>query len=364
MSYHRTTNSIWNSLDKDYIEEGRGDIYKWGVTRSTKREGIRGWGYAFKKRFIDKSILRSFANNLTVSLLFQLILSDLYLDVHISLFVSPIVFPLAFSINADFQRREHVLEDLALFKGGLIILFFCHRDWHVPAGLPQEFLKAVTNKLKGLILNVKEYLLTEKQVKRSFILQVIYEDFSDISQMNEKMRVALKTNGAALLQRVIHCHNLMFWAFERLRVIREYRSPRGIRSFTKVFIFVMPILLSPYYVFVGKSSNNTWGPYYISLISTFMFGTLQGVQDILDDPFDGISEDDVNLGSSTAAPVDDKLGETNLGLSRSLSSCCEDTSKTNRETTQRPSRFSVNKPSEQDNLPGHAVPQEDRALGV
>lgn len=36
--------------------------------------------------------------------------------------------------SADFQRREHVLEDLALFKGGLIVLFFCHRDWHGPAG--------------------------------------------------------------------------------------------------------------------------------------------------------------------------------------------------------------------------------------
>lgn len=89
----------------------------------------------------------------------------------------------------------------------------------------------------------------------------------------------------------------MFWAFERLRVIREYRSPRGIRSFTKVFIFVMPILISPYYVFVGISSGNTWSPYYISLVTTFVFGTLQGVQDVLDDPFDGISEDDVNLGS-------------------------------------------------------------------
>lgn len=89
----------------------------------------------------------------------------------------------------------------------------------------------------------------------------------------------------------------MFWAFERLRVVREYRSPRGIRSFTKVFIFVMPLLLSPYYVYVGISSGNTWSPYYISLVTTFVFGTLQGVQDVLDDPFDGISEDDVNLGS-------------------------------------------------------------------
>lgn len=87
------------------------------------------------------------------------------------------------------------------------------------------------------------------------------------------------------------CH-----AFERLRVIREYRSPRTIRSFTKVFIFLMPIVLSPYYVHMGIKSGNMWSPYYIAVLTSFIFGTLQGVQDVLDDPFDGISEDDINLG--------------------------------------------------------------------
>ena len=91
-------------------------------------------------------------------------------------------------------------------------------------------------------------------------------------------------------------YSLMCHAFERLRVIREYRSPRTIRSFTKVFIFLMPILLSPYYVHMGIKSGNTWSPYYIAVLTSFIFGTLQGVQDVLDDPFDGISADDINLG--------------------------------------------------------------------
>ena len=34
----------------------------------------------------------------------------------------------------------------------------------------------------------------------------------------------------------------------------------------------------------------------MAIIVSFVFGTLQGVQDKLDDPFDGISEDDINLG--------------------------------------------------------------------
>lgn len=39
-----------------------------------------------------------------------------------------------FVATADFQRRERVLEDLAEFKGALLVLFFCHRDWVQASG--------------------------------------------------------------------------------------------------------------------------------------------------------------------------------------------------------------------------------------
>ena len=35
---------------------------------------------------------------------------------------------------------------------------------------------------------------------------------------------------------------------------------------------------------------------YIAELTSFIFGRLQGVQDVLDDPFNGISEGDINLG--------------------------------------------------------------------
>lgn len=39
-------------------------------------------------------------------------------------------------------------------------------------GLPTDFLKTVNTKLKGLVLNIKEYLLTEKLERRNYILKV------------------------------------------------------------------------------------------------------------------------------------------------------------------------------------------------
>ena len=54
-------------------------------------------------------------------------------------------FPLRFLsfLLADFQRRERVLEDLAQFKGALLILFFCHRDWLHSAGNISQCSKQV-----------------------------------------------------------------------------------------------------------------------------------------------------------------------------------------------------------------------------
>ena len=84
-------------------------------------------------------------------------------------------------------------------------------------------------------------------------------------------------------------------SFERLRNVREYRSPRSIRSFNKVLIFFLPFTLAPYFVFLGKNTDNHWSTYYIAVLISFTFGVLQDVQDKLDDPFDGMSEDDINL---------------------------------------------------------------------
>ncbi len=45
----------------------------------------------------------------------------------------------------------------------------------------------------------------------------------------------------------------------------------------------------------GLINSNTWQPYYLTIVVAVVFSTLQGVQDNLDDPFDGIREDDIKV---------------------------------------------------------------------
>lgn len=298
----------------DFVdEEGRHDIYNWSERRQLKYQGFRKSLHILQIYAFNTHLLRSFVENFNFMVILQMTLAafitylcqkfNISYDVHVSLFISPIVFPLAFSINTDFQRKEKVLEDLANFKSSAMMWFFCMRDWREACSMDLEYMKAVRNKIKGIVFHLREYLLTEKLDRRKFIVRVIYEDLSDANQLNEKVRCSSMSANSPLVARIIHFVNMMCLSFERLRVIREYRSPRSIRSFTKVLIFILPLLLSPYYVYLGTKHNkdngetisSIWSPYYISIMVAFVFGALQGVQDKLDDPFDGMSEDDINL---------------------------------------------------------------------
>ncbi|XP_065837613.1 uncharacterized protein [Oscarella lobularis] len=308
--------------------------------RSRRKQRIRHrWcsKLRLQRNLLTGSVLKSFIENISVAVLLQIALAvictvicdilDLELNAQMTLFVSPIVFPLSFSINACYQRREKVLDDLANLKAAAMVLFFCHRDWWKQAGLPKSFISDSLHTMGHLMDCIRSYLLTNHNIKRIPYLGRIYLCMSEIAQLNDKVRASkeLPMNGP-LVTRLIHYNNIMCWSFERLRVVREYRSPRTIRAFTKVLIFVLPLLLSPYYVYVGRSStvNTTtgtaklaepvtaasptpmmqqsetrggtvWPAYFLAVLVSFVFGSLQAVEDALDDPFDGISEDDINL---------------------------------------------------------------------
>ena len=301
----------WNNKFDFGAEEARKDVYTRYETRQVKdqKHFLRRRLQNFRVFAFDWQLIRSFGEHLFNSMAilqigFALLLTyacekaGLVYDIQTSLFISPIVFPLAFSINTDFQRKEKVLEDLALFKSSAMMWIFCMREWREACAFDENFIKTVRNKIQGLMVHLRMYLFTEKQSDRQAIVRIIYEDLSDTNQINEKVRSSRMDTTGPLVSRTIHLLNTMCLSFERLRVLREYRSPRSIRSFTKVLIFfVLPTVLSPYYLLVAANISNPWLAYYISATVAFVFAALQGVQDKLDNPFDGMSEDDIKLDS-------------------------------------------------------------------
>jgi len=143
-----------------------------------------------------------------------------------------------------------------------------------------------------------------------------------LAQANDIIRGSKLPANSPLCTRIIHYHNLMITSFERMRTVREYRTPRNIRSFCKIVVFCLPSLLAPWYAFLSRKGamdlhpfnerhymqftetdfNQRWSAYYTCVLFSLIFGSMQSVQDALDDPFDGIAEDDIDLHLVTAWP--------------------------------------------------------------
>ena len=280
-------------------------VYEWRKQRERDEKKLCLFCAEFFSHECSLDVLRVFLGSINILVLIQLTIGvgavylvqyyEMCFSLHASLIVSPIVFPLAFSINIDFQRREKIVEKLGDLKSSIMVFYFCMREWRHPSGLGFDWFNAIRLKLACFSLNVREYLVTEKVQRRKVILGAIYNDLGSIHSLFWKLRTSKMSNSAPLISRIIQTLTTLNVSFESMQNIREYRSSRAIRSFNKVMVFVLPVLLSPYFVDLGRKNDSVCSPYYISVVSVFIFSALQGVHDKLDNPFDGMGEDDVDL---------------------------------------------------------------------
>jgi predicted membrane chloride channel (bestrophin family) len=89
----------------------------------------------------------------------------------------------------------------------------------------------------------------------------------------------------------------MVIAFDNLKIIYQYRTPITLRTYSKVFIYVFPIIYGPYFAstFHDFSAHLE---YVMPVLYSFILVSLDNIQDHLEDPFDQIGEDDINLDAN------------------------------------------------------------------
>eukprot|EP00729_Bicosta_minor_P030768 gene30768-24964_t len=233
--------------------------------------------------------------------------------------ISPIVFPLAFSINESYRRREKVLDDYSAFFGAAAEIYVPNHignvEWHIRMLIKYIIKYTLDSSSTGTSDN--DWTPDDETNRfnhKDDIQAYIYRLFSRLAVANDVIRQSKLKANSPLCTRLIHYHHTMITAFERMRTVREYRTPRTIRSFCKMVVFLLPSMLSPWFAFIAtkgamdlhpfqnRTSSDTlfdqnWSAYYAAIICGLIFGSMQSVQDSLDDPFDGISEDDVDLHS-------------------------------------------------------------------
>jgi hypothetical protein len=199
-----------------------------------------------------------------------------------------IVFPVVFSIGSAYARRETALQRFSDFKGHAVALFFATRDWpgKTDGDTSMRMMKLIHEMLHQIKRMVKQndskgWVVEEKKM---------YSHFSALSALTMELRASGVQSGE--ISRVSQYVSKMIIAFDNIKIIHAYRTPVTLRTYSKVFIYIFPIIYGPYFASTFHDYSASL-EYVMPVLYSFILVSLDNIQDHLENPFDEVGEDDV-----------------------------------------------------------------------
>lgn len=204
-----------------------------------------------------------------------------------------IVFPVVFSIGSAYNRRETALQRFSDFKGHAIAIYYATRDW--TASKDNDMPDRVRNVVKEMIVIMRRMFKSDKRSEWQENERNVYNYFSTLSGITMEMRNFGVQSGE--ISRASQYVSKMIIAFDNLKIIHAYRTPITLRAYSKVFIYVFPIIYGPYFAstFHDFSAHLE---YVMPVLYSFILVSLDNIQDHLEHPFDEVGEDDIRLDES------------------------------------------------------------------
>ncbi|GLD93843.1 hypothetical protein PINS_up002448 [Pythium insidiosum] len=231
-----------------------------------------------------------------------------------------VVSPMIMQIKEAFSRRELALNTIAEVRALVLNVFLAHSIWNWGDNgrvkLPHDHVRRTKRLLLQLISDTSQLLLlptltrgrhrftTEgRRLALSFVdrtqsLQLHMVDV--IRQLHEQVEV-MKTAGlpANEASRINQYHWLLQGRLEKLQNIKFYRTPQATRSFTRLFILILPIFYGPYYVYLMRTDTshhlNFGFCLSLSVLTTLTMIGLFNVEIEMEDPFVGCGLDGIRV---------------------------------------------------------------------
>ncbi len=199
-----------------------------------------------------------------------------------------IVFPVVFSIGSAYTRRETALQRYSDFKSHAVALYYATRDWtaNKENDLPQRSKRIVGE----IMLQMKEMFKTSRSPSWIENEKIMYNKFSLLSALTMEMRNFGVQSGE--VSRVSQYVSKMIIAFDNMKVIHHYRTPITLRAYSKVFIYIFPIIYGPYFASTFHDFSSSL-EYVMPVLYSFILVSLDNIQDHLENPFDEVGEDDI-----------------------------------------------------------------------
>ncbi len=199
-----------------------------------------------------------------------------------------IVFPVVFSIGSAYNRRETALQKLSDFKGHAAAIYFATKDWH---GTNDSDLHVrVRNHIHDMLILMRNMFKVKGKAAWLEYEKKMYAHFSQLSKLTLELRNLGVQSGE--ISRISQYISKMIVAFDNMKIFHAYRTPVTLRAYSKVFLYIFPIIYGPYFAStVGDYSPSL--EYVMPVLYSFILVSLDNIQDHLENPFDEVGEDDI-----------------------------------------------------------------------
>lgn len=199
-----------------------------------------------------------------------------------------IVFPVVFSIGSAYNRRETALQKLSDFKGHAIAIFFAAKDW---SGQADSTIHLRLRDLFHEMLILMRVMFKEKE-KSSWMEheRKMYQKFSELSMLTQELRqIGVQSSETSRVNQYV---SKMIIAFDNMKIFHSYRTPVTLRAYSKVFLYIFPIVYGPYFASTVHDYSASL-EYVMPVLYSFILVSLDNIQDHLENPFDEVGEDDI-----------------------------------------------------------------------
>ena len=217
--------------------------------------------------------------------------TGLVADFPLTLIGTAVIFPIVFSIGGAYKRRENALDAYGSLKAHGRAIFLATRDWIEVPDL--DLQQRARERLERLLAACRELFKTPVS-RMEEPEEEVYRQLSLLSRFVRGLRAHGLPSGEA--SRCNQYLSKTILAFERVKHIYQYRTPRTLRSYSRFFMVALPVAYGPYFAHVADGAPAVLAFVTPVLLSLVLVG-LENIQEHLEDPFDQIGEDDVLINA-------------------------------------------------------------------
>lgn len=204
-------------------------------------------------------------------------------DLDITMFSVAVIFPLVFTIREAFKRRDNALKFLSQFKSALCSVHYCFEQCKKLDANGCAEVSALLDKASAQFFEALSSENADIRPAEDTVNEIIH-----FIQRNDKAI----SGGLAL--KIIRFVQDVNEGMENTISLKMHGTPISMRAYCLVFVFMFPFVFAPTIVYHLPDAP-MFLTYGLSVLHGFILITLYNVQVQMENPFDQIGLDDIQL---------------------------------------------------------------------